>query len=73
MSVSPKESRAFTTSPASFDSTIINLYPLVRKNRTQDHLRKMGLERDLSRGRLQPHLYCPTKYYQIHCRSYKEW
>ena len=61
MSVSPKELRAFITSPASFGSTIINWYPLVRKNRTRDHLRKMGLERDLSRARLQPHLHYLTK------------
>ena len=55
MSVSPKELRAFITSPASFNLTITTADPLGRKNHTQDLLRKMGPERDLSRARLQPH------------------
>ena len=73
MSVSPKESRAFVTSPASFEPTSTGSEfttvkadpPSIRRNRTfhnLHHLRKMGPERDLSRARLQPHLHEPIKY-----------
>lgn len=84
-SVSPKESRAFITSPASFEpkstgseliTTVKADPPSIRRNRTfhnLHHLRKMGLERDLSRARLQPHLHEPIEYSQIRCQSCIEW